>query len=265
MATQQITRALGALELLCAHPAGLPLQAVADALDMPKSAAHRTLAELAALGHVRQDPDTARYLLTTRLLSLAFGFLGQSGLNDVVQPILDRLAEVSGELVRLGVIDGDRQVWVTKSQGARSGMRYDPDMGRGAALSCTASGHAWLASLPGDDALALLAREGIASHDGLGSQAPKTLQDVMALVQKARARGYAWVVDSSAPGLAALAVAVLHPVTGAVIGTVSVAGPSLRLTEARLPVVSPALLAAARELGFASSGSSFFAARGSAR
>lgn len=265
MATQQITRALGALELLCAHPAGLPLQAVADALGMPKSAAHRTLADLATLGHVRQDPDTARYLLTTRLLSLAFGFLGISGLGDVAQPILDGLAQLTGELVRLGVIDGDRQVWVAKSQGARSGLRYDPDMGRAAALSCTASGHAWLAALAGDDALALVAREGIAVYDGIGPNAPRDLQDVMARVLQARQRGYAWVVDSSAPGLSALAAAVLHPSTGAVIGTLSVAGPSLRLTEDRLPAVAPALLAAARELGFASSGSTFFVARGSAR
>jgi IclR family transcriptional regulator, acetate operon repressor len=265
VATQPITRAVGALELLCAHPGGLPLQAVADALAMPKSAAHRTMADLAELGHVRQDPDTARYLLTTRLLSLAFGFLGTSGLNDVAQPILDGVAATTGELVRLGVIDGDRQVWVAKSQGARSGLRYDPDMGRGAALSCTASGHAWLAALPGDDALALVAREGIAAHEGIGPNAPRSLQDVMARVRQARQRGYAWVVDSSAPGLSALAAAVLHPSTGAVIGTLSVAGPSLRLNESRLSAVAPVLLSAARELGFASSGSSFFAARGSAR
>lgn len=264
MATQQTARAIGALELLCAHPAGLALQAIADALEMPKSAAHRTLADLVELGHARQDPGTSRYLLSTRLLSLAFGFLGASGLGDVSQPLLDALAEATGELVRLGVVDGGRQVWVAKSQGARSGLRYDPDMGREAALSCTASGHAWLAALNGDDALAMVARQGIATHDGLGPNAPRTLQDVMACVCRARECGYAWVADSSSPGLSALAAAVLHPSTGAVLGTVSVAGPSLRLTEARLPVVAPALLATARELGLASSGSAFFAARASA-
>lgn len=265
MPTQPTARALGALELLCAHPAGLPLQALADALDMPKSAAHRTLADLVALGHVRQDPDTSRYLLTTRLLSLAFGFLGASGLNDVAQPILDSLAASTGELVRLGVIDGDRQVWVAKAQGARGGLRYDPDMGATAALSCTASGHAWLAALPGDDALALLAREGVASGPDLGPAAPRTLPEVMALVLRAREKGHAWLADSASPGLAAVATAVRHPETGAVIGTLSVAGPTARLPESRLPDLVPALLAAARELGVSSRGSSFFAARGSAR
>ena len=261
MATQQTARAIGALELLCAHPAGLPLQAIADALGMPKSAAHRTLADLVELGHARQDAGNSRYLLNTRLLSLAFGFLSTSGLSDVTQPILDALAQTTGELVRLGVIDGDRQVWIAKAQGAPGGLRYDPDMGREAALSCTASGHAWLAAVHGDDALAMIARQGITTYEGQGPNAPRTLRDVMAGVLRARERGYAWLVDSAAPGLAAAAAAVHHPASGAVLGTVSVAGPSVRLTEARLPEVAPALLAAARELGLASSGSAFFAAR----
>ena len=62
---------------------------------------------------------------------------------QIVQPVLDRLAQETGELVRLGVIDGERQTWIAKSQGARSGLRYDPDMGRDAPLFYTASGHAW--------------------------------------------------------------------------------------------------------------------------
>ena len=87
----------------------------------------------------------------------------------------------------------------------------------------------------------------------------------MARVARARTQGYAWMADSASPGLAAVATAVRHPDTGAVIGTLSVAGPTARLPESRLPEIAPPLLAAARELGLASRGSSFFAARGSAR
>ena len=158
MAGSLIERALGLLELLASDARGLPLQQLADRLDIPKSAAHRMLAELIRLGYVRQDDDTSRYRLSTRLAALGFRFLASSGVVDLVQPVLDGLARETGELVRLGVIEGDRQTWIAKSQGATSGLRYDPDMGREAPLFYTASGHAWLASLSDKAALALVER-----------------------------------------------------------------------------------------------------------
>ena len=52
-------RGLEILELLAAHPDGMPLGLIADALDMPKSACHRLLAELIARGYVRQIASAA--------------------------------------------------------------------------------------------------------------------------------------------------------------------------------------------------------------
>ncbi|HWV10746.1 MAG TPA: helix-turn-helix domain-containing protein, partial [Pseudomonas sp.] len=115
MAGSQIERALGLLESLADDAAGVPMQTLADRLDIPKSATHRMLAELIRLGYVRQDPQTSRYRLSTKLVALGFRYLASSG-ADAVQPVLDRLAVQSGELVRLGVIEGERQTWIAKSQ-----------------------------------------------------------------------------------------------------------------------------------------------------
>lgn len=82
------------------------------------------LTELVRLGYVRQNRDNSRYQLSAKLVALGFRYLSSNG-ADIIQPILDRLAQDSGELVRLGVIDGTRQTWIAKSQGARSGLRYD--------------------------------------------------------------------------------------------------------------------------------------------
>ena len=56
---------------------------------------------------MRQTHDRGHYVLTTKLVSLGLNYLKQSGVVDLTQPILDRLAEASGELVRLGVVDVD--------------------------------------------------------------------------------------------------------------------------------------------------------------
>lgn len=258
MAGSQIERALSLIESLTREPGGMPMQSLADELAIPKSATHRMLAELIRLGYVRQDPQTSRYRLSTKLVALGFRYLASSG-ADVVQPILDRLAERSGELVRLGVIEGERQTWIAKSQGARSGLRYDPDMGREAPLFYTASGHAWLASMNDADALALVGRQGIADPAEFGPNAPRDEQELLQRLALARQQGYAWVMESSSLGTAALAAVVHDPRDARVIGVLSIAGPSARLPLARIHELAAELLAAAAELSAASPASELFA------
>jgi DNA-binding IclR family transcriptional regulator len=257
MAGSQIERALSLLESLTADPGGIALQTLADQLQIPKSAAHRMLAELIRLGYVRQDPQTSRYQLSTRLVALGFRYLASSG-ADVVQPILDRLAEETGELVRLGVIEGERLTWIAKAQGARGGLRYDPDMGRDAPLSSTASGHAWLASMSDAEALARVAQQAQVDPAELGPNAPRSEAELLERLRLARQYGYAWVMESSAVGMAAMASVIRHPRDGHPIGVLSLAGPSARLGEARMHQLAPRLLAAGEELSQASLASELF-------
>ena len=249
MAGSQIERAFSLVESLTGEPEGLALQTLAERLEIPKSATHRMLAELIRLGYVRQNRDNSRYQLSAKLVALGFRY----------QPILDRLAQDSGELVRLGVIDGSRQTWIAKSQGARSGLRYDPDMGRDAPLFYTASGHAWLASLSDADAVQMVLRQGIADPAQFGPNAPRSTDELLGYLQRARERGYAWVEQTSAVGTSALAAVVRRPRTDEVIGVLSIAGPSARLAPTRLPELAAQLLAAADELSAASQASELFA------
>ena len=257
MAGSQIERALSLLQSLTSDPRGQALQSLADQLDIPKSAAHRMLAELLRLGYVRQNPESLRYQLTTKLVALGFRYLASSG-ADIVQPILDQLAEHSLELVRLGVIEGERLTWIAKAQGARAGLRYDPDMGRDAPLFYTASGHAWLASLSDAQALGLVERQGSFDPDDFGPNAPKSNADLLDCLRLGRERGYACVVESSAVGTSAVAAVVRHPVDGHALGVLSIAGPTARLPQARMDELAVALLAAAEELSAASPASELF-------
>jgi IclR family transcriptional regulator, acetate operon repressor len=106
-------------------------------------------------------------------------------------------------------------------------------------LHATANGKAFLATL--DDAAALrLARDG-----GLGSRRPTahTLADGAALLDdlaKVRARGYGMAEQEAELGVTAVAVAI-HGADGSAVGTVSVAGPSLRLPAKRIRELVTAL------------------------
>lgn len=257
MAGSQIERVFSVLESLTGEPQGLPMQTLAERLEIPKSATHRLLAELIRLGYVRQNPDTLRYHLSTKLVAMGFRYLSGSG-ADIVQPVLDRLAAETGELVRLGVLSGERQVWIAKSQGARSGLRYDPDMGRDAPLYYTASGHAWLACLSDAEALSLVERQGAELPQEIGPNAPRSNIELLERLRLAREQGYAWVEESSAVGTSAIAAVIRHPVDNRVIGVLSIAGPSARMPGARLHELAPTLLKYTRELSLASQASELF-------
>lgn len=261
-----LERGLAILELLAAHPEGLQVSQIADSVGIPVSGAHRQLQDLARLGYVRQARGQGEYRLSVKLAAMGLSFLGRSGVTDIAQPILDRLAAASGELIRLSVIDGDRLVWVAVAQGATGGLRYDPGREQGVVvhLASTAGGQAWLAGMSDEDALALVSRQGIKPAEfEPGSGAPKTLKDLLTVLEETRARGYALAVDSYMEGMTAMAVTLKHGGSGTVIGCLSIAGPAVRLNATRVAELAPVLKEAAAELSGAADASQFFRQLGS--
>lgn len=245
--TLALDRGLSLIEQLCAQPEGMPLTELADELEIPRSACHRLLAELQRRGYVRQLHSQGDYLLTAKLSSMGLGLLSSKGIVDIAEPILERLAKESGELVRLSIVDDDRLVWVAKSQGTRMGLRYDPDMGMDARLSCTASGYAWLLTLSDERALELVSRQGFGQPKDYGPKAPTTVRALLEVLHTARVRGYALIDEVFAPGMTAMAAPVVRGKE--TVGVVSIAGPRQRLTLARMQKLVPAMLAATAELG----------------
>jgi DNA-binding IclR family transcriptional regulator len=255
-ATQRVMRVI---EALAHEPEGISLAELAGDLGLPKSACHRLLADLAEHGYVRQLRDHGEYALTTKLPALGLNFLAGAGVVDIAQPIIDRVAELTGELVRLAIVDGDRLTFVAKAQGARGGLRYDPDMGIDVRLSCSAGGHAWLMTLSEERATELVAKQGFGSAKEFGPKAPATFKALMKTVDEDRKRGFSMIVEQYAPGMNAMAAPVQRR-GGETIGVITVAGPSVRLTPARMQELGPKLVAAAAELGMSAATSPLFAA-----
>ena len=205
---------------------------------------------------MRQARTLGDYVLTAKLASLGLGFLSSSGIVDIAEPLLERLAKESGELVRLAIVDGERLTWVAKAQGTRQGLRYGPDMGMDARLSCTASGHAWLLSSSDERAIELVSRQGFGQPKDYGPKAPTTVKALLGVLHAARTRGFAMIDEVFAPGMTAMAAPVLRGREA--VGVISIAGPRQRLTPARMQQLAPALLAATAELGPISRASTLF-------
>ncbi len=256
-----LERAFRILETLAQQPQGLALAAIADELALPRSACHRLLAEMVRCGYVRQVDSRGDYALTTKLPAMGLSFLGGSGVVDIAQPIIDRLAELSGELVRLALVDGDRLTFVAKAQGARTGLRYDPDMGIDVRLSCSAGGHAWLMTLSEERAAELVSLQGFGSPKEYGPKAPTTFKALWKVLDEDRKRGFSTIFEVYAPGMSAMAAPVLRRGQAA-IGVITIAGPLVRLTPERMNQLGRALVDAAGDLAMASASSPLFSQKG---
>lgn len=250
MAHVPAERCLSIIELLADGAREMPLGEIAERLDLPKSGAHRLLATLVSLGWAEQDDETSFYRLTMRLAVLGQRFYVASGLPDVCQPVLDRFARDCREFARLAVVDGSALVWIAHAQGASGGLLYQPAETTGIVpLFATASGKAWLATLETNDAIQLVARQGgLSQADRYG---PNVIRSIEALLKELRAtarRGYGLAFNEAEPGVTAIAAAIRSGSDGETVGTVSIAGPSARMTESRVRELSPLVTNCATEL-----------------
>ena len=249
-----LEKSLAILEYLVAYPDGAALVRISTDLNMLRSGCHRTLQELIGYGYVRQMPQRGDYALTTKMASMGLSFLSRSGVVDIAQPVLARLAKTSEELVRLAIVDGERLTLVAKAQGAKSGLLYDPDMGIDLRLSCSAGGHAWLMTMPEEEAIERVSRQGLGQPRQFGPNAPTSLKALLAQLRQHARRGYAIIQDAYAPGMSSMAAPVRRksePATGVLV----VAGPSVRFTAKSMARLGPELVAAADELAMSGNAS----------
>ena len=246
MIGSSLGRAVDVIELLADSPRGERLSAIAQRLELPKSAVHRLLAPLAARGWVEQDPAAGHYMLSLRFAALGRRLFDATGLHETCQPVLDRLARDSRELVRLTLAHEDGLGWLCSAQGAPPGLRYEPAMAGPVALHATANGKAWLATLADAEVRRILRAR------GMPALAPRTIVEPGALLRDlalARKRGWALADEEAEPGVAAIAVAVGGGSRGGrVLGTLSVAGPVVRIPTARRRELAAALARAASDL-----------------
>lgn len=247
MTVAAIDRCLALLELLAGQPEGLELGVIAERLGLPKSATHRLLASLMTRRWVVRAADGEAYALSLHLATLAFRTLDATGLPDAAQGVLDALAERTGEYCRLALVEGEDLVWVARAQGATGGLRYEPPMGRPVVLHATATGKAWLATLPENTALMIACARGL---DGGGPRAVTTVEALKRNLDETRRRGFAVAEEEAEAGTVAIAMAFqAGEGDDRTLGTVSVAGPTVRMPRERYGEIAKHLRSAALDLG----------------
>ena len=100
---RSVIRALRVLELFTVEHVMLTVAAVSEALDIPRSTAHRLLTTLVGRGYLRQEIPGGPYALGARVLALAQAYEASEPLTRAALPAMYDLLAKTGESVALHI------------------------------------------------------------------------------------------------------------------------------------------------------------------
>ncbi len=233
--TQSIDRAAQLLVHVVESDRPRSVGELAETTGLPKSTTSRLVGALERQGLVQRDGRAS-----IRPGPVLLRFAGRDDFADVVAlaaPGLDRLAELSGETVNIGIptASGVDQLDQRDSRHFIGSTNW---IGRCVPYHCTAQGKVFLAH-----------GAAVMPAGRLERLAPRTIVEPSLLeieLEGVRAAGYATTVDELEPGLWAVASPVRRD--GAVVAAISISGPTTRLRDGLLPELARPLAAEAKQL-----------------
>jgi DNA-binding IclR family transcriptional regulator len=241
--SQTLMRGLDVMEAVSERT--LMLSELAEQLGLTKSTTHRLATALVDRGYLAFTPR-AGYRLGAKLLELGFLAQSQADLIQVARPHIEALAAVSEDTVHLGVLDGDRALYLDKIPGRRR-ITISSRVGDRQPLTSTGLGKALILDHTPDYWLARLeAEQAAGAHPG----DPATWQ---ARMNGYVAAGHAYDLEENEDQIRCVAAPV-RDVSGKIVGAISVSSAAQYMSDARMETlahdVSAAAQAISRDLGW---------------
>ncbi|MEM7566045.1 MAG: SMP-30/gluconolactonase/LRE family protein [Pseudomonadota bacterium] len=240
---QALQRGLQILNLIASSDGSMRFTALLDASGLPKGTLHRILQTLVDERYLSFDERRQTYALGSKPFQLAHRVWDRFDLRGAAEPELERLAELTGETVRLGILDGDSVLYIDQRDMPRP-VRLSNGVGARMAIHATALGKAMAAHLPGSARQRLLAERDL---EGFTDQTITLKGDLDQQLNIVKARGYALSVGEQHDDISAVAAAVLDH-RAQPLGAIGIAGPSYRMTPDRLHGLGREVIEAARRI-----------------
>ncbi|PZX42054.1 IclR family transcriptional regulator [Roseinatronobacter thiooxidans] len=162
---------------------------LAVALDIPPSAAHRTLASLVNASWLKRDESGRGYCLGLELIRLSFLISGNHPLRRIAKPVMEDLVAECDETVLLGVLNPEnlRMIFALSVE-SQNPLRYVVELNRWIPIHYSASGLGIMAFLPEAQREEVLSRADLERAHEETVTAPDLIR---AEINKIRRQGYA--------------------------------------------------------------------------
>jgi IclR family transcriptional regulator, pca regulon regulatory protein len=246
--SQSLERGLAVLGCFTAERPMLGITDFAKRLGMNKSAVHRYVTTLVALGYLEQSSFSPKYRLSLRVFDLGMSALDSLGLRERAHPELELLRQRSGCAVSLAVLEGTEIRCVDRVPGSHAERGKLEELRPGSKLPahCTALGKLLLALLPEHER-----RERVAAIAPTATKrAPGTItgeRELNRQLAQIAETGLAVSDEELAPQM----VSIARPVraeTGSVVAAIGLTAHTTTISLERLLEHDPDLLATAERI-----------------
>jgi IclR family acetate operon transcriptional repressor len=239
---QSVDRTFDVLEALATRRGATGISELAQVVGLHVSTVHRLLATLVDRGYVRQDPESSRYHLGSRIFSLASAADVHLDLRLVARPYLERMMRHSGETANL-VTAGESEVIYLDQVASIHLVKMFTAPGMRVPFYCSGTGKAILAFKSPEFVAAAL--EGpLVRHTPHTLTTREAIEGELAQIRRA---GYSIDNEEMEEGVRCLAVPIFDR-RRMVIGAMSVSGPTSRMTVERVEKLAPIVRTVADEL-----------------
>ncbi len=210
---QSVVTAMHLLKTLAAKGRAATLSELALAAGMAPAKAHRYLVSLIEAGMVEQGARTENYKLGRAAITVGVAALRQNDFAELARPAITAIRDRAG-VSCFSAVFGNKGPTVIQQAEATQSVSVHVRPGSVLPLARSATGRAFAAVLPEKTIAPFLDEEGVAAAD------------LAADLAAVRELGFAIIRDTLQRGISAIAMPVLEPTGGGVLGVLTALGPS---------------------------------------
>lgn len=220
----------------------MTLSEVAERTAMTRAAVRRFLLTLVREGYAETDGKYFR--LRPKVLELGFSLLSSMDITEIMQPVVDELAQRLQESVFVAVLDGDAVRYVARATTQRV-VSIGINLGSRAPAHAVSTGRVLLAGLPEDKLNEYLDN---ATLEKITPHTVTSKVQLASLIEETRRQGWAIVDQELEVGLRSISAPIKNR-SGEIVAALNVCCPSVRLTTKEMQAqVLPELLDAASRI-----------------
>ena len=241
---QAVSHALDLLEQFHDDVDELGVTELSKRLKLHKNNVFRLLATLESRGYIEQNKATENYRLGLKALELGQTFIKQMGLLRQAKPILEKMASECNETCYVAIFKEAHVVYLDMVETDMT-VRVVSRVGSRLPSYCTAAGKIHLAFMSEEEIHEILPEEELQTFTDTTVATRSALKEEL---QRVAEQGYS--IDKEELDLGVHCVAApIRDYTRRIVGSISISGPSMRLSEERIEKeLVPLVLQASEDL-----------------
>jgi len=222
---QSLERAFSVLEEVARHRNGITLSELSRSLEVHTSTLYHVTRTLVSLGYLRAGPDDKRYRMGRGIFQLASACLDEAEICAAATPLLETLAEATGEATHYAIWERRKALILVRHAGPNA-LQINERAGTLRPVYCTAIGKALLSGLE-PEAYDEYTRD--VDFIPYTSNTLKDAQELRLQVEKARRDGIAFD-DCEFNAEVRCMAATVRDFSGRVVGAIGFSGPVWRMS-----------------------------------